>query len=66
MKQGNLRNCTKLRNSLLRNGELASLAYGSLKELHKIEELLLREACFAYIGHCFALVLGARLEYIGR
>ena len=25
------------------NGELASLAYGSLKELHKIEELLLRE-----------------------
>jgi hypothetical protein len=26
--------------SLLGNGELASLAYGSLKELHKIEELL--------------------------
>jgi hypothetical protein len=29
-----------LNNSLLGNGELASLAYGSLKELHKIEELL--------------------------
>jgi hypothetical protein len=39
MKQGNLRNCTKLRNSLLGNGELASLAYGSLKELLQIEEL---------------------------
>jgi hypothetical protein len=38
MKQGNLRNCTKLRKSLLGNGELASLAYGSFKELHKIEE----------------------------
>jgi hypothetical protein len=34
--QGNLRNCTKLRNSLLGNGELASLAYGSLKELDEI------------------------------
>jgi hypothetical protein len=34
--QGNLRNCTKLRNSLLGNGELASLAYGSLKELYEI------------------------------
>ena len=37
--QGNLRNCTKLRNSLLGNGELASLAYGSFKELHKFVEL---------------------------
>jgi hypothetical protein len=36
---GKLRNCTKLRNSLLGNGELASLAYGSLKELLQIEEL---------------------------
>jgi len=27
----------------LGNGELASLAYGSLKELHKIEELYQRE-----------------------
>jgi hypothetical protein len=40
MKQGNLRNCTKLRNSLLGNGELASLAYGSFKELLKFKELL--------------------------
>jgi hypothetical protein len=39
MKQGNLRNCTKLRNSLLGSGELASLAYGSFKELLQIEEL---------------------------
>jgi hypothetical protein len=38
-----LRNCTKLRNSLLGNGELASLAYGSFKELLKFAELLLRE-----------------------
>jgi hypothetical protein len=34
-----LRNCTILSKLLLGNGELASLAYGSLKELHKIEEL---------------------------
>jgi hypothetical protein len=39
MKQGNLRNCTKLRNSLLGNGELASLAYGSFKELLQIKDL---------------------------
>jgi hypothetical protein len=33
---GKLRNCTKLRKSLLGNGELASLAYGSFKELLKL------------------------------
>jgi hypothetical protein len=35
-KAGYLRNCTKLRKSLLGNGELASLAYGSLKLLYEI------------------------------
>jgi hypothetical protein len=36
-KTGYLRNCTILSKLLLGNGELASLAYGSLKELHNIE-----------------------------
>jgi hypothetical protein len=40
--QGNLRNCSRLKEWLLGNGELASLAYGSLKELHKFAELILR------------------------
>ncbi len=34
-----LRNCSRLKEWLLGNGELASLAYGSLKELHKFVEL---------------------------
>jgi hypothetical protein len=34
-----LRNCTILSKLLLGNGELASLAYGSFKELHKFAEL---------------------------
>jgi hypothetical protein len=38
-KAGYLWNCTILSKSLLGNGELASLAYGSLKELLQIEEL---------------------------
>jgi hypothetical protein len=37
VKRGSLRNSSKLRKSLLGNGELASLAYGSLKELLQIE-----------------------------
>jgi hypothetical protein len=43
-KAGYLRNCTILSKLLLGNGELASLAYGSLKELFKIESLLLEGA----------------------
>ncbi len=38
-KTGKFKELLKLRNSLLRNGELASLAYGSFKELLKFKEL---------------------------
>jgi hypothetical protein len=72
MKQGNLRNCSKLRNSLLGSGELASLAYGSFKELYHIEVMVLRTwehgflsipgdlwpvfQCFRPLGTCFAWI----------
>jgi hypothetical protein len=50
MKRRYLRNCTKLRKSLLGNGELASLAYGSFKELHKFAELFQIEGIAADLG----------------
>jgi hypothetical protein len=42
-KTGYLRNCTILSKLLLGSGELASLAYGSFKELLKFKELVQRE-----------------------